>query len=151
MSRVSSLSSFSGCFLFLFFHQLEVYLFLQHIHSLNLDFHTVAQLVAFARAASNDLIVVLVKHIVVALERAYGDHTFALVALDFGVDTPFADTRDIGIEHLSQFVGQEFSLLVFHAGTFGISGTFLHDGTMLAVLFILVGIDAFSATEVEFQ
>ena len=95
----------------------------------------VAELVGAAVAAPNDLVVVLVEHVVVVLQAADGYHALALVALDLGVDAPLADTADECREDLPQLVGQELGLLVLHAGALGVGGFLLHEGAVLASLF----------------
>lgn len=97
--------------------------------------HGVAELVGAAVAAPNDLVVVLVEHVVVVLQAADGYHALAFVALDFGVDAPFAHAADEGGEHLPQLVGQELRLLVLHAGALGVGSFLLHEGAVLASLF----------------
>lgn len=67
------------------FDEFEVDEFLEHIDAFDADGDGVAELVAFAIAASDDLIVVLVEHVVVALEASDGYHAFAFAAFDFGV------------------------------------------------------------------
>ena len=107
--------------------------------------HGVAELVGAAVAAADDLVVVLVEHVVVVLEAADGYHAFALVALDFGVYAPFADTADEGGEDLPQLVGEELGLLVFDAGAFGVGGFLLHERAVLAVVLVLAAVDAVAA------
>ena len=67
------------------FDEFEVDEFLEHIDTFDADGDGVAELVAFAVAAADDLVVVLVEHVVVALEASDGYHAFAFAAFDFGV------------------------------------------------------------------
>ena len=68
----------------------EVDLLLHHIDILDLDQYGVAEFVGLAVAAADNLVVVFVEHIVVVGEASDGDHAFALVALNLGIDAPFA-------------------------------------------------------------
>ena len=142
-----ALSWFSGIVV----NQLEVYLLLYHIHTFDTNVHRRTEFVGFAGFASNDLVVVLVKHIVVAFEGGDRYHALAFVALDFGIDAPLADTGYESREDLTQLVAKVFSLLVFDTGTLGIGSFLLHLGAMFAVFLIFFGIDRLAPMKVIIQ
>ena len=134
-----------------FFDEVEVYLLLDKVDFADADVDGVAELVGAAVAAADDLVVVLVEHVVVVLETADGYHALTFVSLDFGVDAPLTDAADEGGEDLPEFVGQKFGLLVFHAGAFSICGFLFHDGAVLAVVLVFVGLDRVSSLEITLQ
>ena len=84
-----------------FVNEVEVYLLLEQVDVADTDVDGVAELVAASVTAADDLVVVLIEHVVVVSEAADGYHALALVAFDFGIDAPLADTADEGGEDLT--------------------------------------------------
>ena len=129
-------------------YEVEVDLLLEEVDAADADVDGVAELVATAVATADDLVVVLVEHIVVVLQRADGYHALALAVLDLGIDAPLADAADKRREDLPEFVGEVFGLLVLDAGSLGIGGFLLHNRTMTAIVLILVGVDRLAVVQV---
>ena len=71
-------------------------------------------------------------------KEADGNETFAVVLVDFGIDTEVGHSADGSIKFLSNLVGHEFHLLVLDAGTLGIGSQLLHVGRVFAESFVLL-------------
>ena len=59
-------------------------------------------------------------------QETHGDESFAVVLVNFGIDTKFVHAADVGIEFLTEFVRHKLDLLVIDAGTFGSGSELLH-------------------------
>ena len=86
--------------------------------------------------APTQTVVLLIELVIVIAKIADRYHTFAFIFVQFNVQSPFRNTGNYTIEHLSQTLRHKFYLLVFDGSTFSVGCNLFHIAGVVAEVFI---------------
>ena len=93
-------------------------------------------------------VVLLVELVIVIAKVADRYHTFAFVFVQFNVQSPFRNTGNYTIEHLSQTFRHKFYLFVFDGSAFGVGCNLFHIAGVVAEIFVFGCGNAASAIQI---
>ena len=88
-----------------------------------------------------EAVVALVEIVIIIIKVTHGNHTLAMVLVDFAIDAIRLDAADVCIVLITNLVGHEFHHLILDAVALGLLGGLFHIGAVFAQLlvFLLIG------------